>query len=366
MQQDLLQWLQAQQPRLDTLIYQTANRYYRTQRDYRNFTNLDHDIEVTTQESFNLSAGHDLCYDRPTIGYTYSLWYHARRVNTFLMYFLKELSAADPAAPLDVFDLGAGTGAVQWAVGLVYAGLKACGLPAPRLHIVNVDSSAFMLDYNRDFLWEQFRAAYPVCDEINCSFSVNSWNTPAEGHGDTAWVVSSYLFDHAENQDFLADGFQALVKLYKPARVLMLTSNQAAKTRQLHLVADAVKAVGYQMTAYKADTPLFTGGLPQVTKLRRALRERRKLAVPYKEVTWDDHSFAALALVRTELSLAFANDSPAAIRALNLYLAPLVVRRDITLNESQKKAARHDDRPAISAYSEGLAILPRRSRNFGR
>lgn len=354
MNQQLLPWLQEQQAKLDDLIYRAANRYYVTQRDYRHFTNLDHDIEVTTQESFNLGSGHDLCYDRPTIGYTYSLWYHARRVNTFLMYFLKELSAADPTVPLDIFDLGAGTGAVQWAVGLVYAGLKACGLPTPRLHIINVDSSAFMLDYNRDFLWQQFRTAYPVCEEITCSFNVNSWSTPAEGNGGTAWVVSSYLFDHAENKEFLADGFQALVRLYKPERVLMLTSNQTAKTKQLHLVADAVKTVGYQMTAYKADAPLFTGILPQVTKLRRALRERRKLsAIPWKEVTWDDHSFAALALARAQSSLGFATDSPAAIQALNLYLAPLVVRRNIELNEQQRKASEHSNRPAIISGPAG-------------
>ncbi|OON65261.1 UvrD-helicase domain-containing protein [Hymenobacter sp. CRA2] len=360
-------WLQAQQDRLDQLIYQAANRYYRTQRDYYEFRNLDYDIEVTTQESFQLSAGRDLCYDRPTIGYTYSLWYHARRVNTFLMYFLRELSNADPAAPLDVFDLGAGTGAVQWAVGLVYAGMKACGLPTPRLHIINVDSSAFMLDYNRNFLWQQFLTAYPACQDINCSFEVNSWNTPVEGHGGAAWVVSSYLFDHAENQDFLADGFQALVRLYKPERVLMLTSNQTAKTRQLHLVAEAVRKVGYQMAPYKADVPLFRGALPLVTTLRRALREQRHLNVPAKEVTWDDHSFAALALARTQSAMAFSADSPAAIREWNLYLAPIVVRRDIQLNDQQRKAAEHANRPAIISGPAGCGksvVITERIRNL--
>ena len=363
----LYAWLQAQQATIDQLIYRAANRYYRTQRDEQQFTNLDHDIEVTTNESFQLSAGRDLCYDRPTIGYTYSLWYHARRVNTFLMYFLKELSAADPNTPLDVFDLGAGTGAVQWAVGLVYAGMQACGLPVPRLHIINVDSSAFMLDYNRNFLWQQFIAAYPGCQNIHCSFNVNSWNTPAEGHGGAAWVVSSYLFDHAENQDFLADGFQALVRLYKPERVLMLTADQTAKTRQLHLVADAVKKVGYQMASYQADAPLFKGAMPLVTKLRRALRERRQLSVPFKEVTWDEHSFAALALARTQSALAFSADSPAAIREWNLYLAPLVVRRDIKLNEQQEKAAKHANRPAIISGPAGCGksvVITERIRNL--
>nr|GEV99656.1 AAA ATPase, putative [Tanacetum cinerariifolium] len=181
------------QPTVDALIYRAANNYYRHQRDVVGFANLDYDIGVTIHEALNLSSGLDLCYDRPTIGFTYSLWYHARRVNTFLRYFLREL-ASTSAASLDVFDLGAGTGAVQWAVGLAFAGLRACGRPTPQLNIINVDSSPFMLEYNRAYLWPQFLLEYPTCQEISCSFNVNSWSTPAEGSGAQAWVAA---FDFA-------------------------------------------------------------------------------------------------------------------------------------------------------------------------
>jgi hypothetical protein len=346
MNQQLLTWLQAQQDNVDQIIYRAANQYYRHQRDTVRFNNLDYDIGVTTQESFSLSDGKDLCYDRPTIGFTYSLWYHARRVNTFLMYFLRELTST-PAASLDIFDLGAGTGAVQWAVGLVLAGMKACGLPTPRLNIINVDSSPFMLEYNRDYLWQQFIAAYPVCQEISCSFNVNSWSTPAEGNGVQAWVVSSYLFDHVENKEFLADGFKTLVRIYQPERVLMLTSAQQTKKVQLNLVAQAVKSVGYQLTAYDPTTPLFKGELPLVTSLRRALKEKRQIPVPYKEVTWNDHSFTAVALFRTQAALDFAATTPAGLKELQLYVTPLVVRRDITLNDTQHKAAEHTTQPTV-------------------
>jgi DNA helicase II / ATP-dependent DNA helicase PcrA len=101
----LLDWLQAQQPTVDALIYRAANSYYRHQRDVVGLANLDYDIGVTIHEALNLSSGLDLCYDRPTIGFTYSLWYHARRVNTFLRYFLREL-ATTSAASLDIFGLG--------------------------------------------------------------------------------------------------------------------------------------------------------------------------------------------------------------------------------------------------------------------
>ena len=346
MDKQLLTWLQAQQATVDALIYRAANSYYRHQRDTVGFTNLDYDIGITTQESLNLRNGLDLCYDRPTIGFTYSLWYHARRVNTFLLYFLRELTSTT-ASSLDIFDLGAGTGAVQWAVGLVYAGLKAHHRPTPRVTIINVDSSPFMLDYNRNYLWQHFLRAFPACQDISCSFNVNSWSTPADGSGAPAWVVSSYLFDHVENKDFLAEGFQALVRLYQPERVLMLTSAQQAKKQQLNLVAKAIKSVGYQLAAHDPTTPLFTGPLPQVTSLRHALKEKRQLPIPHREVSWDDHSFTAVALFRTQAAFAFAASSPEGIRQLQLYVSPLRVRRDIELNEHQQQAAAHTPQPTV-------------------
>lgn len=340
-------WLQQQQPIVDQLIYRAANRYYREQQQ-AGFTNLDYDIGITTRESLQLGQGDDLCYDRPTIGYTYSLWYHARRVNTFLRYFLRELLAADPDESLDIFDLGAGTGAVQWAVGLVVAGMQATGRRVPPITVINVDSSPFMLDYNRNYLWPQFLVAYPTCAELACSFNVNSWSTPAEGSSRRAWVVSSYLFDHVENKEFLVEGFQALVKLYQPDRVLMLTSSQQAKREQLAQVAQAVKGIGYQLLPYQATEPLFTGTLPLVTQLREALRTRRQLPIPNRAVTWDEPYFSAVALHKLgQAALAFDKQTPETLRQLHLYVSPLVVRRDIKLNELQEKAAQHTDKPTV-------------------
>jgi len=367
MQKQLLDWLSGQKSTIDSVIYQAANMYYKYHSTTLGFQNLDYDIGVTTVESFNLGKGGDLCYDRPTIGYTYSLWYHARRVNTFLMYFLQELLAADPRENLDIFDLGAGTGAVQWAVGLVYAGMKACNRPVPTITIINVDSSPFMLEYNRTFLWQKFLIAYPDCREIACSFNVNSWSTPAEGSGARAWVVSSYLFDHVENKEFLADGFQALVRLYKPDRVMMLTSAQQAKKEQLALVSEAIKAVGYQVAPYQAAKPLFTGALPLVTQVRRALRTKKGLPIPNYEVSWDDHSFTAVALCRVQAGLGFEKETTESIRALHLYLAPLVVRRDIELNDQQRRAARHSNRPAIISGPAGCGksvVITERIKNL--
>lgn len=365
MENDLLAWLHAQQPVLDALLCQAASACYREQRDQVGFTNLDYDLGVTSQELWQLSNGQDLCYDRPTIGLTYSLWYHARRVNTFLRYFARELSQTT-ATQLDLFDLGAGTGAVQWAVGLVYAGLRACGQPVPQLTVINVDSSPFMLEHNRRYLWPRFVARYPACQEINCSFNVNSWNTPAEGSGASrAWVVSSYLFDHVENKEFLAEGFQALVRLYQPERVMLLTARK--KESQQQRVATAIRAVGYQVVPGEHTTPLFAGELPRVTAFRRGLRQRRHVAVPPQPVTWDDPSFTAVALGRTQAALDFAASTAAAIREVKLYVSPLVVRRDIQLNAAQRRAAEHTTQPTIITGPAGCGksvVVTERLRNL--
>ena len=53
----------------------------------------------------------DLCYDRPNTAFAYTLWYHPRRINTFLSFFLDKVIQYQ-GQELIVFDLGAGAGAI--------------------------------------------------------------------------------------------------------------------------------------------------------------------------------------------------------------------------------------------------------------
>src|SRR5690349_2425318 len=107
-----------QQSVLDEVICQAASKYYD---ENKNKPNFYFDVVESCTEQWLLSAPDkkDLCYDRPSIGFTYSLWYQAKRVNTFLKYFISEL-AKEQSESIEIFDLGAGAGAVQWAVGLVF------------------------------------------------------------------------------------------------------------------------------------------------------------------------------------------------------------------------------------------------------
>src|ERR1044072_7748527 len=84
MKNTLISWLEKQQPILETILHEAATEYYLSYRANRTF---GYDAKITGKELWHLIRDKDLCYDRPTIGFNYSLWYHPKRVNTFLFYF---------------------------------------------------------------------------------------------------------------------------------------------------------------------------------------------------------------------------------------------------------------------------------------
>ena len=154
------------------------------------------DLSECQAESFNLIRNQDLCYDRPNTAFCYSLWYHARRVNTFLSFFANTLINSSNTQ-IEIFDLGAGTGAVQWAVGLVYHKMRLEGIKPPRIKIINIDTSPFMLYYSRDYLWSNFLKEYRFCNEISSDieYEINSWSNSNKVTVSNPWITASYLFD---------------------------------------------------------------------------------------------------------------------------------------------------------------------------
>src|SRR4051812_44208192 len=79
------------------------------------------DLAKSLDDTWNLSGGEDCCYDRPSIGLNYALWYHARRTQDILRLVLRNW---ENRPPTHILDLGSGTGAVAWALALaIDAGL---------------------------------------------------------------------------------------------------------------------------------------------------------------------------------------------------------------------------------------------------
>ena len=162
------QWLESKKSILENIIVSAAEDF----RTSRSIPNFQYDCKQTSAELYNLGRSKDLCYDRPTIGFTYSLWYHAKRVNTLLNYYTQMVFGATDDRLIEIFDLGAGTGAVQWAVGLAYAAMKELGHHPPKISVVNVDSSPFMLQYNQYYLWKHFLAKFPSAKDIATTYTI--------------------------------------------------------------------------------------------------------------------------------------------------------------------------------------------------
>ena len=101
---DLINWLKAQKETLDRIIAQAGEDFHN---DNKGRSNFSFDLAQCQAESYYLSQNppQDLCYDRPNTPLTYSLWYHGRRVNTFLSRYARTFfSNTDDV--LEVFELG--------------------------------------------------------------------------------------------------------------------------------------------------------------------------------------------------------------------------------------------------------------------
>jgi hypothetical protein len=344
MKKELEIWIKSQQSTLDEIIAEAADRFYN---DHKHDPNFQYDLKKCHFESYNLSNGKDLCYDRPNTAFAYSLWYHPRRVNTFLSFFLDkvlELQGQD----IEIFDLGAGAGAIQWGLGLIYAGLKRMGKRYSKITLVNIDTSPFMQVYNRDYLWEAFVRRYPEIDEnFMVEFEVNSWNNHQNLTLSSPIIAASYLFDISDNKTEIVRDFKNLVDKYKPKTLLLLTSNQPEKVLLMKGLQKEFFNLGYSSVLLKETDFIFKNeSLKHINQLRKFLGQHLSVPVLLRPASWGDPSYSALVLEKKQTGIDYRNYAPA-VTKLNIFNPPIVVRREVTLNPNQKKAAELTDRPTV-------------------
>lgn len=333
----LVNWLREQQPKLETILLNSAEEYYN---NYSNKRTFAFDAKKTGEEMWLLSRGGDLCYDRPTIGFNYSLWYHPKRINTFLRYFTDLLYDARNENTIEIFDLGAGTGAVLWAVGLVVSGLKTLQMPCPKIRVVNVDTSAFMLFYNYNYLWKNFVSEFPLAEEISKQddYKLNSWSNLDEANCLNIWLCASYLFDHSENATSIAEEFKEIVNRYKPNKVLLLSALQ--KRPYVDAVANTIETLNYGGYNSVLTNQIFSGGLSRLYEFRNRVSQQHSLGlsgVPQ----WNIDSLYGRILVNNvqQLGLDFTN--------VNLFIQPERNRAKIKLTPQQEDAATINNRPTL-------------------
>ena len=229
------QWLLDQQPVLDSIIASACRDFWEKKRSMENFA---YDLKQTQKDQFNLLKGEDLCYDRLTTPLSYALWYHPKRINTFLSLFknqLLELSGKE----IQIVDLGAGTGAVQHAIFILAYGMKKHGITPPSfIHLVNIDSSPFMLYFNRDYLWKIFLKHYDFPHKrcYKNEYKINTWSNTKGIDKNYTIITASYLFDASDEQENISQDLLKSVKKRRPLSLLLSTSKH--KKQYLDALAD--------------------------------------------------------------------------------------------------------------------------------
>jgi DNA helicase II / ATP-dependent DNA helicase PcrA len=334
----LLTWVSDQKDIIDEIIEKGSYKYFELNKDR---PNLLFDIEKTNKECYQLSQGADLCYDRPGIGFCYSLWYHGKRINTFLRYFTQVIFDHRNDDKIILYDLGAGTGAVQWACALIYTGLKRLGINPPSLYVINIDTSPFMLDYNKSILWPIFQEYYPEAKEISISYQVNTWQVSSQdSNNSNHWITASYLFDQSDNADELRKDFLRLLETFDPSKVLLLSSFK--KKSLTHKVAQSLREKGFSQIDVENNL-LFKGSMTKTYSARNWFKNNKSVSFSGMP-TWDESYLYGTVLSNQNTIPALFSDEKIEI---NLFNPPIKVRREIVLNDKQKEAAIPDGRPAI-------------------
>jgi DNA helicase-2/ATP-dependent DNA helicase PcrA len=383
---ELTAWLKQQNSVLDRIISKAGKEYHSDALKVRTKEQFGFDLAECQLESYNLIRNKDLCYDRPNTAFCYSLWYHARRVNTFLSFFAKTIFNTTDKH-IEIFDLGAGTGAVQWAVGLVYHKMKEAGRPVPKVKIVNIDTSPFMLYYSRDYLWKHFLLEFKHCKDFSneIDYEINSWANSKNIHITNPWITASYLFDISDtstdvqaNSDYknsVKAGFKELIKTFNPSTILLLTSDQPPKRLLLNELKVDFSVNGYNQQEISNNSLLLAGQLSETSLLRRQLSTEYRQFLNTNEaqslsrvVEWKDYSFVGTILSKRQallnLSITPKRNKKEEIKLFN---PPITVRRDIVLNEDQKVAARHSERATIITGPAGCGksvVITERIKNL--
>lgn len=334
---DLVSWLKQQQPNLEQILLKSAEQYVT---DHSAKTFFAYDAKKTGEELWLPGRGKDLCYDRPSIGFSYSMWFHPKRINTFLHYFTDVIFEARNEEYITIFDLGAGTGAVLWAVGLVIHGLKTLGSTVPKIRVVNIDTSPFMITYSRDYLWKYFINTYPHASDVLLAndYQLNSWSNIDNGNSTNVWLCASYLFDHSENSEAIKEDFKDLIDKHRPNKILLLSST--AKKGFVDEVSNSLLKQGFVSPRGRESSPVFTGTLTSLTQFRTSVSSTYQLGLS-GNVSWTIDSLYGRVLHSTTPQLISSTNE------LNIYTGPIKHRGKIKLTKQQETAATIGNRPSL-------------------
>ncbi len=307
----------------------------------KNKPNLGFDLKTAESEALLLRDNDDLCYDRLTTPLSYSLWYQGKRLNAFIVYFSELLYNSRNENSIRIFDLGAGTGAVQFACSVVIQAMHEKGIRTPVVSIVNIDTSPLMLNYHNTYIRPLVDSAFPK-GRIKCEYQVNSWHNSEHTSHSNNWIIASYLFDHSETISDVKLNFFKLVKKFNPNKLILITASR--KRHFVQSLSSHLKDVYSTHTI--SDTGIFNGPLTQVQELRREISRKHNLNLNRFPMWKDPENWVYAEIFENKFpSIGFDftdNDTIA------LFNPPFIVRRDIQLNKEQIDASEHSEfRPCL-------------------
>ena len=328
-----LEWIAAQQSRLDALIADAAASYARGRQW------PPQDLTASAKELFRLGQA-DVCYDRPSIALPYALFYQGRRLQDTLL-ALHDPFVACPHEPLDVVDLGVGTGATPLAVGLLLQAYAGTRRGPSAVTVIGLDASAFMIDFCQHLL-EQFRQAYPdLPGRLDVQLEVNSWrNVDPMPRRARRWLIGNYVFDPTECQRS-EELSLTLVDITSRVNAEMVFLQGARSHGTVHAtLSSAFARIDWVALPTAAASNVFAGPMPRCAQLRKDLR-----IAEGQDPVWNKGETIAARFVPRQPDL-LQEPTPRPER-IDLFLAPVRVRRDVRLTPEQERAATPDGRPTI-------------------
>jgi len=249
------------------------------------------DITRCLEELSAIRTGADFCYDRPGSAFAYAAWYHGERVNQFMGVLAASKSLDERERAWRIVDLGAGTGAVAWALAGREILRAAAGDRRPPLILEMVESSRPMLRLAM-LLWnallDEFRAER-IGDLVQVDSSRGwrheSWPSMVPAAAETDLMTAHYLFDHSEAEPESASEsvylFRKQMRHQRVSRLLCCTTSQ--KQPILNRLRQELASAGWQAATHEVVPGPLQGTLRRVGVFRQGraanIEDKRLMAL---------------------------------------------------------------------------------------
>ena len=133
---------------------------------------------------------------------------------------------------------------------------------------------------------------------------------------------------------------------------MLLTSNQPEKVQFLRELKKEFEVQGYDIFNVLGSSLLFNQPLVEINKLRTSLGTKLGISELHRRASWTDTSYSGLVLKKKQSELTFTTGSMY-IPSLDIYNSPITVRREVKLNDKQKKASQNTQSPSVIVGAAG-------------